>query len=314
MRVASRIAFGERKSGIRDPRRRYFLAFEGKITEHRYFKGLIGKIQRESLSFPLVEVILFARKDEHNGHSNPSQVVNYTIETVQAGSFPLDITYQELFEDYVFKVVGDSINRNGRNLAYSRAQRFLGRSRIQMQSKVSREFLEPFLEKIQEVLLLPLKSQDGLNIIKEVLDSYKFEDLSYREDDDSVCIIVDRDTQSFTSEQYDEVVQKCKTENFQLFVTNPCFEFFLLLHKTDASEYPVEEILRNRKIGKTTYIEKKLKEHVSHYDKSKFSFSEFESYISTALQNCEIYAQSLEEIKMSIGTNLHKLIVELLGK
>lgn len=79
MRVASRIAFGERKSGIRDPRRRYFLAFEGKITEHRYFKGLIGKIQRESLSFPLVEVILFARKDEHNGHSNPSQVVNYTI-------------------------------------------------------------------------------------------------------------------------------------------------------------------------------------------------------------------------------------------
>lgn len=41
MRVASRIAFGERNTGGRKLKKRYFLAFEGKVTERLYFEGLV---------------------------------------------------------------------------------------------------------------------------------------------------------------------------------------------------------------------------------------------------------------------------------
>lgn len=41
MRVASRVAFGERNTGGRKLKKRYFLAFEGNVTERLYFEGLV---------------------------------------------------------------------------------------------------------------------------------------------------------------------------------------------------------------------------------------------------------------------------------
>ena len=51
---------------------------------------------------------------------------------------------------------------------------------------------------------------------------------------DSICLIVDRDEDSFlcTSEheQYHYVIEKCHEHGIQFFITNPCFEFWLLMH------------------------------------------------------------------------------------
>lgn len=314
MRVASRIAFGDRQSGNRNPKKRYFLAFEGKLSEYRYFRGLIGRFQREIQSFPLIEVVLFARKDEHEGHSNPIQIVSYTIDTIHAGSFPLDLTYQELFEDYLFKAIGITCDRSLKNLAFCKSQRLLSKYHSDMQAKVSPEVINTFLKNIQDVIMQPLISHNGLDIMKEVLESYELEDISYQKGVDSVCIIVDRDSHSFTSSQYDDVVKKCDAEGFRLYITNPCFEFFLLLHKTDCAEYPNDTILKNRKKGKYSYIEKKLKEFVPRYDKGNVLFQDFDEDISTAMNNCLCYAQTLEEIKDRVGTNLHTLVAELLSQ
>ncbi|MGH0054270.1 MAG: RloB domain-containing protein, partial [Sphaerochaetaceae bacterium] len=98
----------------------------------------------------------------------------------------------------------------------------------------------------------------------------------------------------------------------RLFITNPCFEFFLLLHKTDCAHYSADDIRRNCKQGEHTYIERKLREFVPKYKKSNLRFCDFEEDIVTALRNCLQYAQSLDKIRDRVGTNLNVLISELL--
>ena len=43
-------------------------------------------------------------------------------------------------------------------------------------------------------------------------------------------MVVDRDKDSFTEEQYDKVVEFCKKNNVSLYVSNPSFELWLYMH------------------------------------------------------------------------------------
>ena len=47
-----RVAFGERNSGGRKLKKRYFLAFEGKVTERLYFEGLVVGLPHEKIEEP----------------------------------------------------------------------------------------------------------------------------------------------------------------------------------------------------------------------------------------------------------------------
>lgn len=84
---------------------------------------------------------------------------------------------------------------------------------------------------------------------EEQLDLLYLDFLSkYQGKDDKFGIVIDRDCGSHSPKQMKNVVRKCKEKKYLCYITNPCIEFWQLLHVSDvASEYAelLEDILRN---------------------------------------------------------------------
>jgi len=85
---------------------------------------------------------------------------------------------------------------------------------------------------------------------KEAKDEFNFKS------PDELWMIIDRDEWT----NIDEISTLCKNEgNFYLALSNPCFEFWVLLHVKDISEYDEEAlkaIFENKKIpnSRKTYL------------------------------------------------------------
>ena len=133
---------------------------------------------------------------------------------------------------------------------------------------------------------------------------------------DTLCIIVDRDKHSFQDYQYEELLQKCKEEGFFLAISNPCFELWLLLHYSDLSEYDLETILINKKIGRRTQTELFLMDKLGgSYSKTRLRFSsQFLNRIEAAIENASRYTTSVDSLKNTIGSNVGVLLEFLQGK
>lgn len=96
---------------------------------------------------------------------------------------------------------------------------------------------------------------------KEAKDEYNFER------NDELWMIIDTDRWK----NIEEMVLECeRQENMFVAVSNPCFEFWLLLHIKDISEYSSEEIeliLQNRKVSlNRNYVDSKIAEILGSYN------------------------------------------------
>lgn len=126
-------------------------------------------------------------------------------------------------------------------------------------------------------------------------------------------MIVDRDKGSFTLNQYQYVVKTCKEKGFQLCVTNPCFEFWLLLHFDEVHNLDKEELLQNQKVSnQKRYNEDELfklcEKYNQKYKKSSYSASFFIDRIDTAIKNESNYCEDVTSLENSLGSNIGKLI------
>lgn len=175
--------------------------------------------------------------------------------------------------------------------------------------------INPFIE------VIPIRHSLGTNshpltIIdeaKDVIDSCD----TFFSDLDVVCIIVDRDSKSFSLAQYDEADSMCRQYDFKLIITNPCIELWLLLHYSDLSGYCLQELLENKKTGERTKTEILLKDDFLHgsYNKARIKFErDFKPYVRVAIENSKKYAISVDELKTKIGTNIGSLIEEMIDQ
>lgn len=77
---------------------------------------------------------------------------------------------------------------------------------------------------------------------------------------DKVYCVFDKDTHS----TFDEALQKCKKYNFEAIVSNPCFEFWILLHfacttKPFGTNSPCSELINND-------LKKYIKDYTKNYN------------------------------------------------
>ena len=153
------------------------------------------------------------------------------------------------------------------------------------------------------------------NIKGFILAQFEIFDSNY----DEVCLIVDRDKKSFSENQYDELLQKCKFNNYKLYVTNPCFEFWLLLHFSQVFDLDLKELEENNKyeidnekgVEKLNYTELKLREIIPDFRKSNVCFDIFKDKLPIAILNSKNFKTDLKELKNNIGTNIGDLFEEL---
>ena len=157
----------------------------------------------------------------------------------------------------------------------------------------------------------PLKLYEAARKAIDKCDNY------FPNSGDRFCLIVDRDKNSFIERQYDELLSYVHAGKVSLFVSNPCFEFWLLLHFGDCKDYDQQKLLDNKKSGKKTYTEQLLGKCLGgSYNKVrlKYKFNNyFKDRVKTAVNNAELHAVELEHLKNSIGTNVGRLIKMMLN-
>ena len=133
---------------------------------------------------------------------------------------------------------------------------------------------------------------------------------------DKLCIIADRDFHSFKENQYDELLKAVNEGRVKLFISNPNFEFWLLLHYDDCKSLDKNKLLENKKIGNRTYTEICLKEILQgSYSKTSIKFEKnYKDRIHIAIENSKKYETNVNKLKSSLGTNMGLLIEELCKK
>lgn len=136
----------------------------------------------------------------------------------------------------------------------------------------------------------------------------------YDKEIDKVCFVVDRDPQNFSKEQYDEFLRKCEEYNYKVFISNPTFELFLLMHDDKIFELDKKEMLENRKVSTTKrFLEIKLSEFFG-CNKKNLNFEKFKPNIRKAIDNEKSFEENLNSLKNNLGSNVGRLLDEMIDK
>lgn len=150
---------------------------------------------------------------------------------------------------------------------------------------------------------------------------YVFENLEKIKDEydlgnnDELWMIIDRDRNGKNIEKYSA---KCKSNsNFYFALSNPCFEFWLLLHLKDTSEFTADElnlIFENRKVGsKKTYLKKLLSNILPDgYNEANLQPERFLNNIEVAILRAKNMNIDGEDYPKTLGTDVYKLIEKVI--
>ena len=120
--------------------------------------------------------------------------------------------------------------------------------------------------------------------------------ITYAEGFDKICFVVDCDRESFVAHeennQYKYVLEKCRENGFGLYLTNPCFEFWLLIHFDDVEQLDEIQLFHNPKItAKRRYTEQELRKRMTGYTKSSYDVDWFMNRIDIAIKNEKNYCR-----------------------
>lgn len=142
---------------------------------------------------------------------------------------------------------------------------------------------------------------------KEAKEEYSFNE------NDELWMIIDTDRWK----NIPEIIEECKKlKNMFVAVSNPCFEFWLLLHIKEISEYSSDElklILENKKItNKKNYIDTKLAEILGSYNKSNPKPENFIPYLKRAVQQAKDLDTEKEEYPKKLGSHIYKITEKLI--
>ncbi|PAC31148.1 RloB family protein [Flectobacillus sp. BAB-3569] len=141
---------------------------------------------------------------------------------------------------------------------------------------------------------------------KEAKDEYNFKDT------DELWMIIDTDRWK----NIPDIISECKKQsNMFVAVSNPCFEFWLLLHIKDISEYNEEEldlILKNGKVSsKKNYVDTKIVEILGAYNKSNPKPELFLPTVDFAVEQAMRLDENNDEYPKKLGSHVYKVLMKL---
>lgn len=153
------------------------------------------------------------------------------------------------------------------------------------------------------------------NHVIELLNERKEQWKLHGIEPNELWMVVDRDKQNISEEQLNQIIEKCKIEGYNLALSNPTFEFWLLLHVTSIEKYDTEILLENpkpRPKSKKRYIEKELSNIMGGYNKSKLQFVNFESGINDATTRAKELEIDNNNLIGQLGTSVCILVEKLI--
>lgn len=293
--------------------RKYFLIYEGSETEAIYFDA-VSSLREDIDINPLIEIIPIIRSYSEDGWSNPKKIMDRIIENLEE-TRTNHISYETLLNrmmDYFYEM---------KVITTSKVQaRSIWKTMCRVCEEKCLKKLDTFVEDIEKSCNLILKvlqeEYDLPCVIEDISNIIKEGGFTYEEGFDRICFIIDRDRESFVSSpknnQYQYVIDKCKETGFGLYVTNPCFEFWLLLHFDGVFELDREKLLKNPKVtAKRRYVEQELRRLWPGYKKSSYRAEELVRDIDNAIEHEKGFCEDIVELENSVGSNIGRLIIDM---
>lgn len=290
-------------------KKKYFLVYEGKDTEAIYFDAV--DLLKEQISInPLIEVVPLIRSYSEEGWSNPKKILDRIIQNIEELKSG-EVSYETLLNWIMDYFQEDGIIANNRTLAksYWTTLRQICEEKLEVSLEEKVENIQVASARILDILKEKSKLKNVVVDIPRIINNSA---LTYSDEIDKICLIIDRDKDSFTSAQYDYVIAQCKTRNYGVYISNPCFEFWLLMHFDDVRELDSELIRDNFKVSaERRYCEQELRKRIPRYNKSKYDAIELVKNVEKAIQNEHLYCENVNELKNEIGSNVGLLIREM---
>lgn len=251
-----------------------FLSVEGEVTERRYFEFV--RESRETLGIKSVVEIHVLRRGDSS--SSPEKVV-------------------ELLENYL------EVRNNNDFLAEV--------DKLELKH-YDKEFIHKYLEAPDTIDVKEKRQFEGF-LKEEQLDlTYllflnKFKG-SDNGENDVFGIVIDRDAGNHSPENMARIFDECDEKGYRCFLTNPRFEFRLLLHVADVkSEYP-DELEKMLDFNDET-VDKHLLEKTG--GGKKIQRKTFDTYflpnIDTAIERANGLCTSRNELLDQLGSTLGEL-------
>lgn len=251
-----------------------FLSVEGEVTERRYFEFV--RESRETLGIKSVVEIHVLRRGDSS--SSPEKVV-------------------ELLENYL------EVRNNNDFLAEV--------DKLELKH-YDKEFIHKYLEAPDTIDVKEKRQFEGF-LKEEQLDlTYllflnKFKG-SDNGENDVFGIVIDRDAGNHSPENMARIFDECDEKGYRCFLTNPRFEFWLLLHVADVkSEYP-DELEKTLDFNDET-VDKHLLEKTG--GGKKIQRKTFDTYflpnIDTAIERANGLCTSRNELLDQLGSTLGEL-------
>ncbi|MBQ0064667.1 MAG: RloB domain-containing protein [Firmicutes bacterium] len=299
----------------KEPRKKYFLVYEGVETEPIYFEALV-KCKEYSRINPLIDMVPIIRGVSKEGWSNPYKLMKGFLADLQACDEGT-VTYNTLIDCIVDEARPGHVSKN--SLYKSLKAIFTGSIGVtSLEDPVPVDRIKDICNKIEsETELTKL-----VDTIPQIIKEYA---ITYQAGLDKICFVIDRDKHSFVKneriDQYGYVLSKCKENNFGFYLTNPCFEYWLLLHFEETSLLDKIALLENQKINASgvpsrngkTFTERELNKVLPGFKKDNYDAESLMPRIDIAIRQEESLCESPEELEYSLGSRVGLLIKELRG-
>jgi hypothetical protein len=266
----------ERKDPFKDPLRVIFLSVEGTTTEIDYFKRI------------------------HEFREELGIAASLTIETLNKGdtnSDPLNVL--ELLEEYV-------------DLRDKKVPKELMDIKA-IAEKYPEQFITDYLQNPETLEKRKRKEfADDLSLISYDIAYRKYLSEVGNSANDVFGIVINCEGKNATDRKIkvSKALSHCIEMGYLCILSNPCFEFWLLLHLCDMKdEYAnsKQAIEENAKVSKQhTFVSQMLSQKAHHnksITKEKF-IANYLHAVDTAITNSQVYATTSDEILCNIGTNM----------
>lgn len=162
------------------------------------------------------------------------------------------------------------------------------------------------------IKVITLETREGLSGIEHVVDRllvYKNDPNQDFQIDDEFWIVIDKDRHD--NETLSSLVSKSNTERFNVAISNPCFEYWLFLHKLDSTD--ISSGTWGIEIEKRPAIMKKiLDDSLNGYDYKKLNYDDFKAEVGQAVNRAKSQPnRSRKSCPDCPGTDVWKLVDKL---
>ena len=308
--------FAERTKVLKsdEAKKRYFLVFEGASTEKIYFEALENARDDVEIN-PLIELVPIIRSYSEDGWSNPKKILDRIISNLEEEETG-QLSYESLLNRIMDYLYDEKILTTSKVQAHA-LWGILEEGCEKILKKCLNDNVDNLVQDCNKLTEYLNQESDVVNIVDDISDIIRASNITYDNRLDKICLIVDRDKESFLAlpqnNQYDYVLRTCQEKGFGFYVSNPCFEFWLLLHFDEVFELDRDKLLENPHVtAKRRYTEHELRKLLPGYSKSNYKTETLMKRVEMALKNEEEFCEELDRLREKVGSNAGKVIKELM--